>query len=174
MKYATPYDKKKMARAMGVALPISTKKTVELCNFIRGREVSKAVRLLEYVIDEKIAVPFRRYAKGGTGHKPGIGPGRYPKKVCLEVIKLLRQTEANARVLGLDTAGLVISSMVTKKGAQSFHFGRQRRIRMKRTHVEIVVTEGSKSDMKKPVRKAAASAAAEKNEARQAIPSEKK
>lgn len=146
MKYATAYDGEKMARAMGVALPISTKKTVELCNFIRGRGVSKVLRLLEGVVNEKVAVPFRRYGKGGTGHKPGIGPGKYPKKACLEFIKLLKQAEANAKVKGLDTTKLVITAVVAKKGAQSWHFGRQRRVRMKRTHVEVVVAEAAKEE----------------------------
>ncbi|MBI2175868.1 50S ribosomal protein L22 [Candidatus Woesearchaeota archaeon] len=142
MKYATPYDEKKMARALGVALPISTKKAVELCSFVKGRELSTAVRLLEAVMEEKVAIPFRRYARGGTGHRPGgIGPGRYPKKACAEVVKLLKQAEANAKVKGLDTAKLIVSSILANKGALSWHFGRQRRRRMKRTHVEIVVSE---------------------------------
>src|SRR3989338_8439858 len=100
MKYATPYDGKSMARSAGIALKISTKKTVELCNFVRGRRLSDAVRLLNDVVAERTAIPFRRYAKGGTGHKPGIGPGRYPKNACIEVIKLLKQAEANARNKG--------------------------------------------------------------------------
>lgn len=141
MKYATAYDGKVMARALGVSLPISTKKTVELCSFIRGRELSKVVRLLEGVLDEKVAIPFRKYAKGGTGHKPGIGPGRYPKNACVEVIKLLRQAEANAKNKGLDASRLAVSNILAKKAAQSWHYGRQRRRRMKSTHVEVVVSE---------------------------------
>lgn len=131
-----------MAKAMGVALPISTKKAVELCAFVKGRELATAVRLLEDVVAEKVAVPFRKYAKGGTGHKPGgVGPGRYPKKACAAVVKLLKQAQANARVKGLDATKLVVSSILANKGALSWHFGRQRRRRMKRTHVEVVVTE---------------------------------
>ena len=145
MKYATAYDDKKMARAMGVALPVSTKKTVEVCSFVKGRELSKAIRLLEGVIAEQVAVPFHKYAKGGTGHKPGIGPGRYPKNVCTEVIKLLRQVEANARNRGLNAAGLVVSSILAKKAAKAWHFGRQRRRQMKRTHVEVVISEAAKT-----------------------------
>ncbi|MBI2141215.1 50S ribosomal protein L22 [Candidatus Woesearchaeota archaeon] len=144
MKYATAYDEKKMARALGVALPISMKKTVELCSFIRGKELPKAVSLLEGALAERIAIPFRRYAKGGTGHKPGMGPGRYPKKACLEVIKLLRQAQANAKNKGLDTTNLVVSSILAKKAAQAWHFGRQRGRRMKRCHVEVTVIESEK------------------------------
>ncbi len=146
MKYATAYDEKKMARAHGIALPISMKKTVELCNFIRGKELPKAVSLLEGVLEERVAIPFRKYAKGGTGHKPGIGPGRYPKKACTEVIKLLRQAQANAKNKGLDTANLVVNSILAKKGAQTWHFGRQRRRMMKRTHVEVTVMEAARAE----------------------------
>lgn len=144
MKYATAYDEKKMARAHGIALPISMKKAVELCSFIRGKGLQKAISLLEGVLEERVAIPFRRYAKGGTGHKPGIGPGRYPKKACIEVIKLLKQTQANAKNKGMDATNLVVSSILAKKGAQSWHFGRQRRRRMKRTHVEVTVMEAEK------------------------------
>ncbi len=159
MKYATPYDEKKMARALGVALPISTKKAVELCSFVRGRGLSTAVRLLEDVVAEKVAIPFRKYAKGGTGHKPGrVGPGRYPKKACAQVVKLLKQAEANAKVKGLDATNLVVSSILAKKGAMSWHFGRQRRRRMKRTHVEVVVTE-SQTAGKNKAKKAGVKAA---------------
>ncbi len=164
MKYATAYDEKKMARAMGIALPISMKKTVEVCKFIKGRRIADAIRLLGLVDDEKIAVPFGTYAKGGTGHKPGIGPGRYPKKVCIEVVKLLNQVSANAKNKGLDATRLVVSSMVAKKGANSWHFGRQRRRRMKRTHVEVVVTESEAAAAKKSqAKKAAATGAAAAN-----------
>ena len=143
MKYATAYDEKKMARAMGIALPISMKKTVEVCKFVRGRKVADAIRLLGMVEDEKIAVPFGTYAKGGSGHKLGIGPGRYPKKACIQVIKLLNQVSSNAKNKGLDSKKLVVSGMVAKKGANAWHFGRQRRRRMKRTHVEVVVAESA-------------------------------
>ena len=146
MKYATMYDEKRMARALGVALPISMKKAVEVCSFVRGREIAKAIRLLEAVVTEDIAVPFRKYAKGGTGHKPGIGPGRYPKNVCIEIVKLLRHAQANAKVKGLDAAKLIVSSILAKQGAHSWHFGRQRRRRMKRTHVEIVVAEAKPNE----------------------------
>ncbi len=88
MKYATPYDEKKMARALGVALPISTKKAVELCSFVKGRELATAVRLLEDVVAEKIAIPLRSYAKGGAGDRTvGGGPGREPQQARGDVVE---------------------------------------------------------------------------------------
>lgn len=149
MKYATPYDGKSMARSTGIALKISTKKTVELCNFVRGRRLSDAVRLLNDVVAERTAIPFRRYAKGGTGHKPGIGPGRYPKNACIEVVKLLKQAEANARNKGLDSASLVVKNILANKGQMAWHFGRQRRRRLKSTHVEVVVEAAATAKIEK-------------------------
>jgi large subunit ribosomal protein L22 len=145
MKYSTKYDETKMARAMGVSLPISTKKSVELCSFIRGKDLGKVIRLVQGVIDQKIAVPFRKYAKGGTGHRPGsVGPGRYPINVCKDVMELLLQVKANAKNKGLDPNNLTVISVLANKGAMAWHYGRQRRRRMKRTHIEIVVAESEK------------------------------
>ena len=169
MRYATVYDGKTMARAMGVGLPISTKKTVEIASFVRGRPLAKVVALLEGVADEKVAIPFRKYAKGGTGHKPGIGPGRYPKKACVEVIKLLKHAEANAKGKGLDVTKLVVSAIVAKKGAQSWHFGRQRRIRMKVTHLEVVVSEMAKEVPSKKASKAKAAPSQAAKEEKKAV-----
>ena len=59
----------------------------------------------------------------------------------MEVIKLLRQAQANAKNKGLDSTNLVINNILAKKAAQSWHSGRQRRRRMKRTHVEVTLTE---------------------------------
>ena len=177
MKYATAYDEKKMARAYGIALPISMKKTVEVCKFVKGRQVADAIRLLGMVQEEEIAIPFGTYAKGGTGHKPGIGPGRYPKKVCIEVVKLLKQVSANAKVRGLDATNLKVSSIVAKKGANSWHFGRQRRRRMKRTHLEVVVTEGAAKEKKAKAGKPASTAttkAAQKGKAAAEIKAQNK
>ena len=144
MKYATAYDEKAMARAAGIALPISMKKTVEVCSFVRGKDVAKAIRLLDMVQDEQVAIPFRKYNHGGTGHKPGsVGPGKYPKNVCTQVVKLLKQAQANAKVKGLDTGKLVIAAIVAKKAAKSWHYSRQRGRQMKRTHIELVVKEAA-------------------------------
>ena len=59
-KYA--YNKEtneaKTARAMAKSLKISPKHCVEICNAIRGMEVTKAKNYLEDVIDMKKSVPF--------------------------------------------------------------------------------------------------------------------
>ena len=140
MKYATATDGK-AARAYGRSLPISFKKSIEISNFIRGNKLATARQKLERVMKMKQAVPYRRYAKGGTGHKRNIGPGRYPIKTCAEFIRLLKSAEANAQQKGLDASKLYISAIVPKKAAGQWHYGRKRRRKMKVTHVEIIAQE---------------------------------
>ena len=129
-----------MARAVGVALPISFKLSVEVCNFIRKDTVKQAVSKLERVAKLKMAVPFRRF-DFDLGHKTKIGPGRYPVKVSQELIKLIHAAEANAQFKGLNTSNLAIAHLSVHRCGKSFHYGRQSRTIMKRTSVELVVEE---------------------------------
>ena len=132
-----------MAKAMGKALPISLKQTVEVCNFIRGKRVSDAKEILKKVSEKKIAVPFKRFNMD-LGHKKKIGAGRFPVKTSKELIKLLEAAEANAQFKGLNTSNLTIMHICSQKGGKSWHFGRKRRRQMKRTNVEVIVEESVK------------------------------
>ncbi len=142
------------ARAVGLLLPISAKQGIEICNFIRGKDIQKARDTLNEVIDMKKPIPFTRFTEG-AGHKHGIGPGKYPVKACREILKLVNLVEANAQHNGLDTSSLVIIHACAKKGPKSWHYGRQSRIAMKRTHIEIVVEEKEikKKEVKKETKK---------------------
>lgn len=136
--YTQP-DDEKSAKAVGIALPISLKQAVEICNFIRGKPVEKAVRVLEDVINEKVAVPFKRFNRGGGGHRKGMGPGKYPKKACQEILKIINSAAANAHSKGL--GNLALKGITPQKAATTWHFGRKRRRQAKRTHVEVIVSE---------------------------------
>jgi len=121
--------------------PISTKASVEICSFVRNRELSKAKKLLQQVLTKKIAVPYKRYNRD-VGHKPGnIAAGRYPEKATKEILKLLNLVQANAENKGLDGENLVITEIVANKGYQQAHYGRKRSRAFKRTHVEVFVKE---------------------------------
>ena len=128
------------ARAAGLLMPISLKKSIEICNLIRGEKLEKARETLNEIIGMKKPVPFKRFTEG-AGHKHGIGPGKYPVKACREILKLINLVEANAQHKGLDASSLEIVHICAKKGPKSWHYGRQTRIAMKRTNVEIVVEE---------------------------------
>ena len=122
-------------------LPVSTKASVEICSFIRGKELEKAKKLLQQVIDKKIAVPYKRYNRD-VGHKPGkIAAGRYPEKACKEILRLLNLVQANAENKGLDRENLIITEIMANRGYQQAHYGRKRSRKFKRTHFDIFVKE---------------------------------
>jgi|SRR3989344_3573973 len=143
--YHSPY-----AIIRGVGLPISLKASVEICNLLRHKETKKAKSIMERVIKKQQPVPFKIY-RGETPHRAGkIAEGRYPIKASKEFLQLIKSVEGNAHNIGL-AGNLVITEIRAGKGPQQFHYGRQRRIRHKRTHVTIKVSEqaGSKKSQEK-------------------------
>lgn len=141
-KYAFQgYNKELHVRSVGRSLPISVKVSVEICNFLRKRPLQEAKRILERVLEEKQAIPYRKFNKD-VGHKPGkMAAGRYPKKASTEILNVMKNAEANAQMKGFNTNNLQIIHMCAHKGSRPWHHGRQRRQLMKRTHVEVVVAE---------------------------------
>jgi len=151
-KHSKNYNKENMALAIGLSLPISTKHSIEICSFIRNMNLVKAKDLLKEVIEEKKAIPFKRH-RGDVGHKKGkIGSGRYPKKASLEIIKLLTNIETNAQFKGLNTTNLFIKHIFANKASRQWHYGRKRRRKMKRTHIEIIVEERATEEEKKGIK----------------------
>jgi large subunit ribosomal protein L22 len=141
------YNKDHMARCVGIGLPISRKNSIEICNFIRDKKLAKAKEILKDTINLKKAIPIKRFNKN-RGHKKETGPGKYPKKTAKEILQLVENVEANAQFKGLNTADLIIYHISSTKGATQWHYGRQRRRKMKRTNIVIVVKEekGIKKD----------------------------
>lgn len=129
-----------MARAIGMSLPISFKQSVEICRYIKNKDVSEAKKILQDTIEKKIAIPFKRY-NWDLGHKKKIGPARYPKKASKGFIKLIENVEANAQFKGMNTSNLIIAHVSAHQSSKAWHFGRKTRRRMKRTNIEIIVEE---------------------------------
>jgi large subunit ribosomal protein L22 len=134
-----------VARARGQELPMSPKKTYEVLNAIRGLNLDRARIVLEEAIALKRAIPFRRYNQE-TAHKRGVGPGRYPKKVCEAVLGILLNAESNAEFQGLDTDRLFIKVAASsrgriQKGSMPRAQGRATAWNEQTTHVEIVLGE---------------------------------
>lgn len=134
------YDKENMARVIGRSLPISFKQSIEICNFIRNKKLSRVKEILSKVIANIQAIPFRRFNRG-MGHKKGMSAGRYPEKASGEILDLINSVEANAQFKGLNTSNLVITHINANKASKVMHFGRKRGIKAKRTNIEIVVRE---------------------------------
>jgi large subunit ribosomal protein L22 len=134
-------SKENHAAAVGYGLPVSTKAAVEVCSLVRGKNVLKAIETLMRVADMKTAVPFRRYKKGGIGHRPGIGVGRYPIKTATAIRKIIESAASNAEQKGMNKSSLKIIHIAAHRGAKMRHSGRQRGQLMKRTIVEVIVGE---------------------------------
>lgn len=156
------YNPERMARVLGKSLGISTKVSIEICNYIRGKKVAVAKKLMEEAIALKTPIPFKRFTDG-VGHKSGnITSGRFAVKAATTFLKMLNSVESNAADKGLDVEALVIVHINAHKGAQQWHYGRMRRRKMKRTSLEIVVEE---SAVKEAPKKAPAKKATPKKEA---------
>ena len=123
--------KKTEAVVHGKSLFISTKHAVAICNLIRGKNIDKAISILENVEKMKIAVPMR----GEIPHRKGkIMSGRYPVKAAKEFIKLLKSLKANALMneLELEKYKIFCKANIASRPYRRFGKGR-----FKRTHVEI-------------------------------------
>lgn len=131
------------AKASGRDLGISTKDSVVICDFIRGKNLDKAKKILIDAIELKKAVPYKRFNKD-LGHKPGIMSGKYPVKSCKEILKLLISAEANAKNKNLDLNSLRVKEIIANKASRPFHYGRFRGRKMRRTHIDITLAEAKK------------------------------
>ena len=141
------YQKKKenTARVVGSGLPISTKDSLEICNFIKRKNTKRVKADLEKVIDGKLVIPFKKYTQ--VAHKKGVGPGKTPIKACKEFLSLVKEIEANAQYKGV-SGDLKIVHACANKASTPWHFGRKRRRKTKRTNVEIIVEETKKKVQK--------------------------
>jgi len=134
-----------VARARGIELPISPKKTYEVLNAIRGLPVDRARSILEGVLALERPIPFRRYNQE-TAHKKATGPGRYPKKVAKNVLRLLESAEENAEYEGLDTDRLFVRVASSARGrirkaSMPRAQGRGTQWNEQTTNIEIVLAE---------------------------------
>jgi len=128
-----PKVKKHEAVVNGSGLPVSTKKSIAICKFIRGKSIEKAIAELEEVLAKKKALPM----KGEYPHQKGIMSGGYPKKTSEHFIKLLKNLQANANVNEIEDP--IITESIANLASRPY--GRFGRWRKKRTHIKIVATE---------------------------------
>jgi large subunit ribosomal protein L22 len=134
-----------VARARGIELHMSPKKTYEVMNAIRGLSLEEARTFLEEVVELKRPVPFRRYNQE-VAHKRAVGPGRYPKKVAKQLLGILQNAESNAEYEGMDTDALFVRvaacarGRIVKANMPRAH-GRATAWNEQTTNVEIVLAE---------------------------------
>jgi large subunit ribosomal protein L22 len=141
------YDNEHMARAVGRALPVSRKASIEIGNTIRHKTVARAKTILKEVISMKAPIKFTRFTNG-AGHKPGMASGKYPQKAAEHILALVEAVESNAQFKGLNTSNLIITHFAVQFGGNAWKYGRQKRRKAKRTNIEIAVAEGKAKEKK--------------------------
>lgn len=127
------------------SLPISAKDAREVMHNIQGKPVARAEVILAGVISQEKPIKFTRH-NTEVGHKPGIGPGRYPVNAAREILRVLQNAKANAKAKGMDEASLVIATAVANRsfykrpgGSRVFSKGPSHRSRS--ASVEIALEE---------------------------------
>ncbi|MBU1136436.1 MAG: uL22 family ribosomal protein [Nanoarchaeota archaeon] len=114
-------------------LGLSTKQSVAICKFIKGKKIERAMQELEEVTKMKRAIPM----KGEIPHRKGIERGRYPIKACEVFIKLLKSLAANCNINGVEEPFIFISK-ADKASRPYRRFGSRK---FKRTHITLEAKE---------------------------------
>lgn len=171
-KYATKKIQENMTRARLVDSPISSKASIEIANYLRGKSAKRAKQILQDAITLEKPIPYKRFTNG-PGHKPGqIASGRFPVKACTHFMNLINAAESNAREQGLNANDMVIYRLIVQKASRPYHYGRKSRRKMKRSHVELILQEKSK-EQKEDKRTKITSKETPKPDARNATPESK-
>jgi len=141
VKYSRTADSDSV-RAKIDNLRVSFKNTRETLAAIRGLTLKKARTYLNNVIQKKDIVPFRRYRYGVSRNsqckKHGANVGRWPVKVCKNILALLRNAESNAKAKNIGPNSLKISHIQVNQAPKM-------RRRMYRAHGRINKYESSPS-----------------------------
>jgi len=136
-KKEQPKIVKEEAIAHGQDLGISTKHSVAICDYIRGKSIDWAMKELDQVSKLRKAIPM----KGELPHRKGdMERGRYPVKASLVFIKLLKGLKANASVNGIEDPYIAVA----KPDVASQPHRRFGSRRFKRTNVLLTAKSLSK------------------------------
>ncbi|MEN9626105.1 MAG: hypothetical protein RL557_433 [archaeon] len=127
----------------GRNLGISTKESVAVCDYIRNKDVDRAIRDLEQVLLYKRAVPMR----GEVPHRHGnMMAGRYPMNTVKQFIMLVKSLKSNALAHDMELEKYKITCMAHQAARPYKRFGQGK---IKRSNVQMklilrTMTEGGK------------------------------
>jgi len=132
-----------VAMALGKERRISPKQAMEVCRAIKGMSLSAAKEYLEAVQMKKKHVPILRHRKK-VAHRGPKGSGQYPVKAAREILKVLKNAEANAAYKGLDLEKLRVVHASAYKGISipgyfARAFGRTSPAISPMTNIEIIL-----------------------------------
>ena len=117
------------------SVPVSTKYSMNICKFIKGKRIGDAIRDLEQVMLLKKAVPM----KGEYSHRKGKGMsgGAFPQRAAGHFIILLKSLAGNANNHEIDEP-IIIEARANWTPTPRGRFGRVKR---KRTHITLRAIE---------------------------------
>lgn len=126
------------AKVNAADAPISTRHSVDLCKFIKNKEIEKAIGELEEVVAKRRALPM----KGEFAHRKGKGmmSGKYPQNSTKYFIKLLKSLQANSNANDIKDP-VIVEAIANLAPRPRGRFGRYQR---KRTHITLVAKTKSK------------------------------
>lgn len=143
--YTQEPDPERTSKAIGLELPISPKKSVEICRELRGMNVEDAKRYLEEVIEMKRPVPYKRHVKG-TAHKRGkkMAAGGYPQKAAQAILNVIESAQHNAEYKGMNFEDMKIETIAAHRGRVYWKFkprahGRATPHNQETTNVEVIL-----------------------------------
>lgn len=139
------YDPVVHVRASGREINMSPKASREVCKTIKGKKLTDAIDLLDFVINLNRPIHFRRHKKE-VAHKRStekFHAGRYPVKVAKQISLILNEVEYNADFKGLDTSNIRIIHAATHRartipGYIPRAMGRSSARNHELVHVEII------------------------------------
>ncbi len=143
MGYTMDPDPKTTAKAYGKELRVSPKKSYEVCNMIRGKDIDTALNILDDIIEKKRAVPYKRHKKQAA-HNKGVGPGGYPIKAAKIIKETIEEARSNAEDKGLDSEDMKILSIAAHRGSPTKGnrpraMGRSTPFHRKTTNLEVIL-----------------------------------
>lgn len=145
MGYSMKVDPEKTSKALGSEIGVSPKHCREVCKMLTGMKVEDAKRYLQSVADLKTAVPYTRF-KMWLNPKPKVGPGRYPKKAALAILKVLESAQSNAEYKGLEADSMRVKVAAAHRGSIQKAYmpraqGRSTAWDEQTTNIEIILEE---------------------------------
>ena len=99
---------KMSATAKGMSLPISRKQAVEVCRFIKRRDIAAVRRRLNRVLELKMAVPSTKFKRDIPHRSGSVGPGRFPIKAAKAILDVVNSAVSNAENKGMKASSLYI------------------------------------------------------------------
>lgn len=147
--YSYKTEERNVGKAVLRDVAMSPKHAIEICSAIRYKSIDRAKTILEAAMKEETPIKFTRFTEG-AGHKRGTFAAKFPVKAAGTILKAINSAESNAIDKGL-SKNLKIIHILAQRASAPWHYGRQRRIKMKRTHLEIFLKEIEEKKKEKKV-----------------------